>query len=108
MRKPDPVQIKSHDYWFKVVEMLQQNWALMDHAPSGGFIVYFVHDRSGVFDRLSFSSPEIAEQALRRNGFSRFSEDESAKDFLIPPEGPFFESPHPNGPIYSSGRLWRL
>jgi hypothetical protein len=30
----DPVKIESHDYWFKVVDMLQQNWALIDAVES--------------------------------------------------------------------------
>jgi len=25
-----PVEIRSRDYWFKIVEFLQQNWALID------------------------------------------------------------------------------
>ena len=25
-----PVEIRSRDYWFKVVEFLQQNWVLID------------------------------------------------------------------------------
>jgi len=32
-----PVEIRSRDYWFKVVEFLQQSWALIDQddvAPS--------------------------------------------------------------------------
>lgn len=106
MRIDIPVQINSRDYWFKVADMLQQNWALIDEAPGGSPIVYFVHDRSGVFDRLAFSSRKEAEQALRRNGFSNLADDESAKSFLSPPDAPFFEAPHPNGPIYSSGRFW--
>ncbi len=107
MRTNNPVQINSRDFWFKVVENLQQNWALIDDVRADCSIVYFVHDGSGVFDRLSFNNSENAMQALRRNGFSRFAEDKSAKDFLAPPEAPFFEASHPNGPIYSSGRFWR-
>ena len=102
------MEIKSKDYWFKVVEMLQQNWALIDKTDSSsGCIVYFVHDASGVFDRIQFSSEEEAFHALKRNGFARFSEDDEAHKLIAPPQPPFFETQHPNGPIYSSGRYWR-
>lgn len=71
-----PVEIKSADYWFKVVGMLQQNWALVDQAPDNdACTVFFLHDASGVFDRLRFPSLEDASRALRRNGFVRLAED---------------------------------
>ncbi len=41
------VKIHSRDYWVKVVEMLQQNWALIDQESHGKAVVYFVHDGSG-------------------------------------------------------------
>jgi len=96
----------SRDYWFKIVEFLQQNWALIDSSPDGGCKVFFFGDTSGVFDRLSFPSASEAEQALRRNGFSCFADDKNAQGFIAVPEPPFHEAQHPNGPIYSSGRFW--
>ena len=105
-RMIEDVPIQSHDYWFKVIEMLQQNWALID--PDGtGVIVYFIGDTSGVFDEMRFPSQEIAQQALQRNGFRRFANDDRASSFLRCPEPPFTRRPHPNGPIYSSGRFWK-
>ena len=100
------VEISSRDYWFKIVEFLQQNWALIDETPDG-CVVFFFGDTSGVFDRLTFLSVEEAETALRRNGFARFAEDKKAQEFIAIPEPPFYESSHPNGPIYSSKRFWR-
>ena len=100
------VEIHSRDYWFKIVEFLQQNWALMDEVPDG-CQVFFFGDTSGVFDRIAFSSVAEAETALRRNGFARFSEDKNAQEFIAIPRPPFHERPHPNGPIYSSGKFWR-
>lgn len=35
------VPIISRDYWFKIVEFLQQNWALIDPNESG-VIVWFL------------------------------------------------------------------
>ncbi len=102
------IEITSSDYWFKVVDMLQQNWALIDKLnESADCTVYFIHDASGVFDRIQFSSVEEAFQELTRNGFKRFSEDTQAQKIIAPPQPPFYEAQHPNGPIYSSGRYWR-
>ena len=100
------VKIKSRDYWFKIVDFLQQNWALIDEIPDG-CVVFFFGDTSGVFDRLAFLSVEEAETALRRNGFARFTENKEAQEFIAIPKPPFYESQHPNGPIYSSKRFWR-
>ena len=102
----DFVPINTRDYWFKIVEMLQQNWALIEPG-SGGATVYFVTDASGVFDEIGFDSTAAAETALRLNGFRRLTEDPHAASFLRCPEPPFHRRPHPNGPIYSSGRFWR-
>jgi len=102
----EAILIQSRDYWFKVIEMLQQNWALVDEAAHG-VTVYFVSDASGVFDELKFTSAAEAEQALRLNGFRRYAEDPRATSFLRCPEPPFTARPHPNGTIYSSGRFWK-
>jgi hypothetical protein len=45
----DEVPIESTDHWVKVVEMLQQNWALIEPGPAKRVFVYFVSDASGVF-----------------------------------------------------------
>ncbi len=36
-----PVEIKSQDYWFKIVEFLQQNWALIDETAGGCTVFFF-------------------------------------------------------------------
>ena len=102
----DSVSIQSDGFWVKIVEMLQQNWALIEQTPEGGVRVYFIADTSGVFDELSFSSSDDAIAALRRNGFKNFPDDEELQSVLRPPEPPFHRQPHPNGLIYSSGRYW--
>lgn len=101
-----PIQIQSRDYWFKVIEMLQQNWALVESGGSG-VTVYFLSDTSGVFDEIPFDTQAAAEAALRLNGFRHLSEDPQAAAFLRCPQPPFQRQPHPNGPIYSSGRFWK-
>ena len=99
------VEIKNRDYWMKVVDFLQHNWALIDDQP-GGARVWFVHDLSGVFDDMYFADRHAAEQALTRNGFERFRDLSGYSASLQPPEPPFETDQHPNGRIYSSGRLW--
>lgn len=102
----DEIPIQSRDYWFKVIEMLQQNWALIDATP-GGVTVYFVNDAGGVFDEIPFDSRDAAATSLAENGFRRFADDPKVTSFLCPPNPPFTLRPHPNGPIYSSGRFWK-
>ena|ERR1700720_4950495 len=103
----EPVTIQSTDYWIKVVEMLQQNWALIEAAKPEGVCVYFISDTSGVFDQMSFADEIAAREALVRNGFKRCADDLRLQSFLRPPPTPFHRSADPNGPIYSSGRFWR-
>lgn len=107
MNESDSVlKFASQDYWFKIVEFLQQNWAVIEPSEAGTCTVYFFGDTSGVFDEMDFDNAEAAETALRRNGFKCFDEDADAQEFIAKPQGPFERRPHPNGPIYSSGRFW--
>jgi hypothetical protein len=103
---PSIVLIGSRDYWFKVVEFLQQNWALVD-CNDQGITCWFIGDTSGVFDEIIFPSMEEAARALMRNGFRRFADDAKAQAMMRPPEAPFTRRAHPNGRIYSSGKFWR-
>ncbi len=103
--KTQRIEIVSRDYWFKVVEFLEQNWALIDET-SNGVIVYFFGDTAGVFDEMVFDSTDAAERGLQRNGFKRYLDDPESQEYIAIPDEPFVRSPHPNGPIYSSGRYW--
>jgi len=103
----DFVEVESRDYWFKVVEMLQQNWALVDILPNGSCKIFFVGDTSGLFDEIEVESVNEAISSLKRNGFARYAEDSKAQDFICPPKPPFYRHAHPNGSIYSSGRFWQ-
>ena len=55
-------------YWFKVVDFLQQNWAVVVSAASETKVIFF-SDTCGVFDELTFNSEADAIATLRRNGF---------------------------------------
>lgn len=105
----ETVDIHSRDYWVKVVDNLQQNWALVETGDkqSSEARVFFMGDTSGVFDEMSFPSADEARRALQNNGFDRYADDRLLQSFLAPPEPPFRRSQHPNGAIYSSGRYWR-
>ncbi len=48
MMNRETVDIQNRDLWLKIVDMLQQNWALIEEDPeAGGVTVYFVRDGSG-------------------------------------------------------------
>jgi hypothetical protein len=103
----EPLTFHTAEFWVKVVEMLQQNWALIEDDERGGTRVYFINDTGGVFDEMGFSSVSAAVEALGKNGFRRFAANPELQSFLRPPSSPFRRSTHPNGPIYSSGRFFR-
>lgn len=95
----------ANDPWFKVVDFLQQNWAVVIEKKKDVLVVFY-GDTCGIFDEIAFATKSKAEYALQRNGFSKFLEDTMAKDIIGIPKGDFTERPHPNGRIYSSGRFW--
>lgn len=105
IRVTDPGRHGGGELWVKIVEMLQQNWARIE-PECGGARVFFISDRSEIFDEIAFESAFEAEAALLRNGFERFGGSPDHCRFLRAPEPPYVRGEHPNGPIYSSGRFW--
>jgi len=104
-----PVHIESREYWIKVLEMLQQNWAIIEPSSEAGgdpCEVFFIDDNSCVFDRLRFDSAQEAEKGLARNGFSRYDPDPQMLKHMPPPSAPFYESADCQTLVYSSGRFW--
>ena len=93
-------------FWVKIVEFLQQNWAVIESEEDGAN-VYFVTDLSEIFDEMAFGDQFEAATALTRNGFELFGDDPEHRRFLRIPEPPYVWGEHPNGRIYSSGRFWR-
>lgn len=96
-----------YDFWFKVVEFLQQNWAVIEVSEDGSCEIVFMGDTGGVFDSLTYESHTLAVEGLKRNGFVRYADDAKAQEVIGPPEPPFEKAEHSNGPIYSSGRYWK-
>ncbi len=37
-----PVEIRSRDYWFKIVDFLQQNWALIDKTSEACTVFSYI------------------------------------------------------------------
>jgi hypothetical protein len=98
--------LEGQPLWFKVVEMLQQNWAVIS-ADKGPPTLIFIDDGGFIFDELTFDSANAATSALRRNGFSKYSVDHEAQEFIAPPRQPYQVSEMRKRPIYSSGQFWR-
>jgi len=102
------VEIDANEYWIKIVEFLQQNWALIEPGKeSSGVTIYFFGDTSGVFDTIDYPEKDQAEKALLNNGFKKYLDpEEKFTEFISCPQPPFEWRNHPNGRIYSSGRFW--
>jgi hypothetical protein len=102
------IVLESNDYWVKIVDFLQHNWALIEENDSSDHVtIYFSGDTSWVFDILSYPCKEEAEIALKRNGFEQYLDPhENFKEFISCPQPSFHWSEHHNGRMYSFGRYW--
>ncbi|WP_213189002.1 hypothetical protein [Cloacibacterium caeni] len=99
------IELNSETFWVKIVDFLQQNWALIEMIDDK-VIVYFIQDASMVFDKIEFKTIEDAEKGLLKNGFKLYLDNnENFQDFIVPPKKPYGESPRP---IYSSGQYWKF
>ena len=103
----DSKEVPSDRLWFKVVEFLQTNWAIIDDQSNGRVRVLLINDNSGVFDAMSFESLEEAVSGLVDSGFDLWAKNLEVQEFLIPPLQPFKYDAHPNGRIYSDGKFWK-
>jgi len=98
------INLKSEIFYVKIVDFLQQNWALIEIIDSK-VIVFFIQDTSIIFDQIEYSSVEVAEKALLKNGFKLYvDEEDDFKNFIAPPQKPYEVFPRP---IYSSGQYWK-
>jgi len=84
---PPVFEIKSTQWWIKIIGMLQHNWALIEEQEGGVATIYFFHDcgstrnfipnydwrelkgRAAIVDSLNYPSVSAAVLALERNGF---------------------------------------
>lgn len=119
---PPIFEIQSRQWWFKVLGMLQHNWALIDEGSHGFATVYFFHDgevgmgcygytrqqlkgRYAVVDSLEFESVEIAKEALSRNGFRLHREGELLGSD-VKPLGNFYDVRQFEEGVYSRQGHW--
>ena len=106
MNRTELIEIHSTEFWVKLLENMQQNWALIELSETGTKI-YFINDLGGVFDDIPCQSVDDAIVKLKRNGFFRYTDEPNLPLTHVPPSRPFHIGKHPNGKIYSSGRYWR-
>ena len=119
---PPIFQIKSRDWWIKILGMLQHNWALIEECGTGAATVFFFHDgevgmrgygysreqlkgRYAVVDSLNFDSVQLAKEALSRNGF-RLHEKWELLGSDVKPRGNFYDVRSFEEGIYSSQGHW--
>ena len=105
-RKEKALKPYTHNqFWVKTIDFLINNWALLREELTQT-TVYFINDRSEVFDQLQFHSVQEATEGLERNGFRKISGTDDSF-FLDIPHPPYAEGVfHMPGPVYSSGEYW--
>jgi ADP-ribosylglycohydrolase len=114
-RRPEgvtpPRDLLQGELWVKVVEFMQQNWAVLQaDTPSESARIWFIDDGLSVFDYIDYESHATARRALRLNGFELY--DASEHDWLesrLPEHlGPGHTPELRWSPrrIYSSGKHW--
>lgn len=115
------MKISSKDWWVKVLGMCQHNWALIESdktttiyffhdngitlSPSTKLKYYEVKSKSGIVDSLVFDNNLAAEQALKKNGFMRLSENSGPWELNIPPHD-FYDAREDSTGIYSKDGYW--
>jgi len=130
--EPPEFFISSPKWWFKPIEMLCQNWALIEESKSNSKVtVYFFHDlgalkhtkgvkgiaplewrflenRIAIIDSLDFSSIREAKLLMEYNDFEIY--DKNIHEFIDPgpPKGVYFDARDYQERIYFSGKFWRM
>lgn len=115
------MKISSNDWWVKVLGMCQHNWALIESceittvyffhdngvtlSPLKKFKYYEVKNKSGIIDSIVFDDNLCAEEALKKNGFVRLSENSGPWELNIPPHD-FYDARENGSGIYSKNGYW--
>jgi hypothetical protein len=121
---PPQFEIKSTEWWIKVLGMLQHNWALIEEQPNGTATVYFFHDcgntrsfnprykrsellgRSAIVDSLDFEHTTAAIEALEFHGF-KLQKSAGRLGRSERPKGVFYDAREHEDGVYSSSEYWR-
>lgn len=101
------IDLRTDEYWVKVVDFLSHNWAVVRLTRDGTPELLFFDDRSHVFDKLTFAEVSEAIAGLRRNGFELYDEIGDFREILAKPTPPFTMERRNLRTVYSSGDLWR-
>ena len=93
------------DWYVKLVEMLQQNWAIIKLGAKTQII--FVNDPGDVFDIIEVKDQETAHDKLMQNGFRKFSSPSWKRplDEILTPPFKVVDTGE-RRKIYSSGEYW--
>ena len=93
---------KLKDWYVKPIEMITNNWAFIFEDTR--VEVIFVRDDGVIFDTLKFENKEVAIKGLIENSFIKFSSDQEARKYIVPPNKIVdFQG---RNDIYSSGKYW--
>jgi len=96
----------SQRLWVKVLDMLQQNWCLIEYVGGQSVEMVFFDDHGSVFDWLPTAGIKEAEQALKTNGFFWMYESPSFYLASGVPKRPKSGERFRDRPVYSSGEYW--
>ena len=122
---PPVFEIKTREWWVKILGMLCHNWALIETHANETVTVYFFHElgttlclnpdynhdqlnnRCAVVDSIDFETMELALQAMRVNGFYNLKK---TKKFLLgqEPFGHFYDAREIEEGIYSKKGYWKF
>lgn len=101
------LHIESRDFWVKTIDVLYQNWAVVNVGADGLATIYFMDGAGGVFDELPIESISSAATSLTRNGFVRYADSKDLHVRVKPPPSTYHRRLHPNGRVYSSNTTWK-
>jgi hypothetical protein len=107
MKVPGQIDLRTDDFWVKVVDVLVHNWAVVRPTSSSAPELVFFDNRSRVFDTMRFADVDEAIAGLRRNGFEPYDEIGGFRKILPKPRPPFIMERGNFRPVYSSGEYWR-
>lgn len=82
-------EIKSTNYWFKIDEFLQANWALIEESEDAKATIFLIGATSEIFDEIHVQTLERAVDELVDNGYELYSEATQLHKCLQPPCSPF-------------------
>jgi hypothetical protein len=98
-------QRNQQNYWFKIVEFLPTNWALIEEHSDSKATVSFINDTSGTFDEITYDTLQQAVNEVMDNGFNLYSQAPYVHRFLKPLTLPSKPVQHINDVIPSNGHF---